>query len=74
MPHVCRVRWVMKLTVSALSSLKKSVVDYFDVLHEQQEEVSIFLKDAFLKLVMQGYTKDTASDSVAIASQLRIDA
>jgi hypothetical protein len=64
----------MKLTVSALSSLKKSVVDYFDVLHEQQEEVSIFLKDAFLKLVMQGYTKDTASDSVAIASQLRIDA
>jgi hypothetical protein len=68
------LRGVMKMTVSALSSLKKSVVDSFDVLHEHQEEVSNFLTDAFLKFVMQGYTKDKASDSVANASQLRIDA
>jgi hypothetical protein len=41
---------------------------------DQQQEVSSFLKETFLKRVRQGYTKDKASESAVCSGRLHVDA
>jgi hypothetical protein len=64
----------LKLNPSAPSSLSTGVVDYSDVHQDQQQEVSIFLKETFFKRVRHGYTKDKASESAVCSGRLHIDA